>query len=337
MAAHKLAVDSNGELIYISKECDSNGCAATVDVTYPSAPFFLLYNPELLKAMLRPIIRFARSDDWPFDFAPHDAGRYPLINGQFYHYDPKKGHPLEWQMPLEECGNMIILIAALCEQTGDYSFATENIDLLEEWKNYLVKYGDDPEDQLCTDDFAGRLAHNCNLSIKAIMGIAGYAKLLSAFGRKDEASAAMKRAKECADSFLSRAKNSDGSYALTYDMPETFSLKYNAIWDKLWNTELFPEYFYINELARYKEEMNYYGVPLDCREKYTKSDWTLWVACMADNREDFEFFIDPMWNAYNTMRTRAPMTDFYFTDTSEMRKFKHRSVQGGLFLKLLMK
>ncbi|NMA66195.1 MAG: DUF4965 domain-containing protein [Clostridiaceae bacterium] len=42
MAAHKLVIDENGENLYISKECFSNGCAATVDVTYPSAPMFLI-------------------------------------------------------------------------------------------------------------------------------------------------------------------------------------------------------------------------------------------------------------------------------------------------------
>ena len=63
IAAHKLAVDTEGQIIFISKECLSNGCAATVDVTYPSAPFFMLYSPELLKGMLRPIFKYAESDD----------------------------------------------------------------------------------------------------------------------------------------------------------------------------------------------------------------------------------------------------------------------------------
>ncbi|MBQ3058641.1 MAG: DUF4965 domain-containing protein [Clostridia bacterium] len=336
MAAHKLAVDNNGELIYISKECDSNGCAATVDVTYPSAPMYLYYNPELLKAMLNPIIKFAKSDAWPFDFAPHDVGQYPLVNGQVYRCNPKNGYDLEHQMPVEECGNMLILIAAICDTLGDYSFAKENIDLLEMWKEYLVKYGEDPENQLCTDDFAGTLAHNCNLSIKAIMGIVGYSKILSALGNAEQANTEMQIAKKYAQSFLERAKNSDGSYALTYDRPETFSLKYNAVWDMLWKTDIFPESFYNGELTRYKKEMNYYGVPLDSREKYTKSDWTMWIACMADSKEDFEFFAKPLWSAYNTMRTRFAMTDWYYTDTSEMKKFRHRSVQGGLFFKFLM-
>ena len=65
------------------------------------------------------------------------------------------------------------------------------------------------------------------------------------------------------------------------------------------------------------------------------TDWLLLVTCLAENDEDFQFFVELLWKAYDTMRTRVPMTDWYFTDTSEMRGFQHRTVQGGLFLKLL--
>ncbi len=84
IAAHKLIADEQGKAIFISKECHSNGCAATVDVTYPSTPLFYCYNPELVRGMMRPIFRFAKLPVWGFDFAPHDAGRYPYVTGQVY-------------------------------------------------------------------------------------------------------------------------------------------------------------------------------------------------------------------------------------------------------------
>ena len=34
IAAHKLVLDENGEVLFISKECFSNGCAATVDLRH---------------------------------------------------------------------------------------------------------------------------------------------------------------------------------------------------------------------------------------------------------------------------------------------------------------
>ena len=338
MAAHKLVVDKDGNNLYVSKECSSNGCAATVDVTYPSAPIFLLYNTELLKGMLRPIMRYAASDEWRFDFAPHDVGQYPLLNGQFYGVKRENGNTeidKNMQMPVEECGNMIILFAAICDADNDVSFAKEHIDTISLWSKYLIKYGLDPENQLCTDDFAGHLAHNVNLSIKAIMGISAYSRILQRLGKNDEAQKMMNTAREYAASVIERAKNNDVSYRLAFDQPDTFSLKYNSVWDKLWGTNLFPQEFYDGEIARYKKEMLPYGVPLDSRKNYTKSDWLLWVASIADNQGDFDLLVDSLWNSYNQTADRAPMTDWYYCDSAKISMFRHRTVIGGLFMKLM--
>ena len=170
IAAHKLVTDENGDVLFFSKECFSNGCIATVDVTYPSIPLFLLFNTELVKGMLRPIFKYFNSDDWKFDFAPHDVGCYPIANGQVY-----GENALENQMPVEECGNMLITMAAISMSEKNAAFAKENFTALTSWVDYLVINGFDPGNQLCTDDFAGHLSHNSNLSIKAILGIASYA------------------------------------------------------------------------------------------------------------------------------------------------------------------
>ncbi len=341
MAAHKLVVDKDGNNLYISKECHSNGCAATVDVTYPSAPIFLLYNTELLKGMLRPIMHYAATDEWCHAFAPHDVGQYPLVNGQVYGVDRGSDGNVkiitDMQMPVEECGNMLILFAAVCDAENDVCFVKPYLDTIKQWNEYLIKYGLDPENQLCTDDFAGHLAHNVNLSIKAIMGIAGYSRILYRLGEIEESDKMMKKAREYAASLVKRAINSDGSYSLAYDKPETFSLKYNSVWDRLWGTNLFPEKFYEGEIARYKKELLPYGVPLDSREKYAKSDWLVWVASLTENKDDFNLLVDSLWLAYHTMRTRVPMTDWYFCDTSHMCGFRHRTVQGGLFMRLMFK
>ena len=338
MAGHKLVVDGNGDVLYISKECGSNGCGATVDITYPSSPMFLRYNTELLKGMIRPVMRYAASEEWKFDYAPHDVGQYPLLNGQAYGVNRKDGKveiSEYWQMPVEECGNMIILFAAICDADDSGDFALPYMETMEKWSKYLTQYGEDPGNQLCTDDFAGHLAHNVNLSIKAIMGIAGYSRILSRLGRDEEAAERMTIAKTYAADLVERAKNEDGSYRLAYDQPGTFSLKYNAVWDLLWNTNLFPAEFFAGEIARYKKELLPCGVPLDSREKYTKSDWTAWVACFAQNQEDFDAIVDPMWQAYHTTPSFVPMSDWYYCDDGRFREFRHRTVQGGLFMKLL--
>lgn len=336
IAAHKLVIDEDGQLLWISKENFSNGSAATVDVSYPSIPLFLLYAPELVKAMMRPIFRFAASDRWPYDFAPHDCGTYPLVNGQTYGYDRERDvQRLECQMPVEECGNMLVMEAAAALATGDVSFAASHIDVLRGWVGYLEKNGDDPGEQLCTDDFAGHLAHNCNLALKAIMGIASFGVILGLMGEKKESAARISQAKKMAKGWIKRAKNPDGSFRLAFDRPGSFSLKYNAVWDKVFRLDIFPKGTFDREVERYFVEQRPYGVPLDSRMTYTKSDWLVWAATLASSRASFDVLLEPLLRFYSATPDRVPMTDWFWADTAHQVEFQARSVQGGLWMKIL--
>ena len=334
LAAHKLVLDTDGSILYISKECHSNGCAATVDVSYPSIPMFLLYNPELVRGMMRPIMKYSRSDEWAktlkFDFAPHDAGQYPHVNGQVY-----ADNNIDGQMPVEECGNMLVMAATEAIASGDISYCRDNLDLLEAWVKYLEKHGRDPENQLCTDDFAGHLAHNCNLSLKAIMGIAGLGIIYKMLGDDDKYAYYLAEAKDMAADWAVRASNGDGSYRLAFDREGSFSMKYNIVWDKLFGTDVMAKSVIASEVASYRRKINKYGLPLDNRATYTKSDWLVWTATLADNRDDFEDMVAPLWDAYNSSMSRCPMTDWYDTVSSRQIGFRHRTVQGGLWIKLL--
>ena len=334
--SHKLVLDEDGEILFISKENFSNGCAATVDVSYPSIPLYLLYNPELVRGMMRPIYRFAATDEWQYDFAPHDAGQYPLVNGQVYNKDRQTGElRLEGQMPVEECGNMLVMEAATAVASGDASFAAAHLNVLEDWVKYLIANGDDPANQLCTDDFAGHLAHNCNLTLKAIMGIASLGILYRMLDREEDADRMLAIAREKAESFLPRARNADGSYRLAFDREDTFSLKYNLIWDQLFGLDLFPVHFREAEINRYKREAHAYGTPLDSRRTYTKADWLIWAGALSTNRADFEAIVDPLWRAYHESPSRVPLTDWYDTVTSAQCGFQNRTVVGGYFIQLL--
>ncbi len=331
MGAHKLVLDTDGQLLYISKECFSNGCAATVDVSYPSIPMYLYYNPELIKGMMRPIFKYAGMEAWPFDFAPHDVGTYPLLNGQTYY----GCLDLNVQMPVEECGNMLIMAAAVSIAQNNADFAQEHMSLLNQWADYLKENGVDPENQLCTDDFAGHLAHNCNLSLKAIMALEGMSIIKEMSGCQEESQGYHKAALEMAEKWVKMAANGDGSYRLAFDQPGTFSMKYNMVWDKVFGTNLFPKEVVASEFASYKKRINPYGMPLDNRASYTKSDWLIWCATLAQDKDDFMEFIAPLWNEYHYSPSRVPMPDWYQTVTSLQVSFQHRTVQGGLFIKML--
>lgn len=324
IAAHKLVEDTEGNILFLSKEDDSNGCIGTLDVTYPSIPLFLKYNPELVKGMLRPIIKYANSAEWTFDFTPHDVGRYPIANGQVY-----GNNKLKYQMPVEEAGNMLLCLAAVKKyKNGDTELFDANKDLMKGWVNYLLEYGYDPADQLCTDDFAGRLARNCNLSLKAILGIAAYADL------SGDASY-METAKQWAKNWEKDAKADHAGTRLTFDKSESWSMKYNMVWDSLLGYGIFSDEVKKNEVQVYAQKMNRYGVPLDSRASFTKIDWLMWSTCIWNDKEYFDQVCGAIVNMLNETTDRVPMTDWYDTKTAEYLAFINRSVVGGLFINLL--
>lgn len=331
IAATKLAVDLDGTPLFFPKENFSNGCIATVDVIYPAAPQYILLNPVLVRGMLIPVMDYAKSPQWPFPFAPHDLGTYPLANGQVYGGGNKTE---EDQMPVEESGNMIILVAALVQAEGTADFAVRYWDLLAKWAGYLKEKGFDPENQLCTDDFAGHLAHNTNLSLKAILALRSYAWLCEKTGRKAEAKEYLKISESFAKDWVVKADDGD-HFRLAFDRPGTWSQKYNLVWDKILGFRLFPASVARKELDSYLKTQLKYGLPLDNRKTYTKLDWLFWTATLADDAETFRRLTDPAFAFLVETPDRVPMTDWYWTDSGKKEGFQARSVVGGVLIKML--
>ncbi len=324
LAAHKLFQDDQGNLLYFSKENNSNGCVNTVDLTYPSAPLFLMYNTDLQKGMMTSIFEYSRTGRWNKQFAAHDLGTYPHANGQVYGGD----------MPIEESGNMLTLAAMISKIDGNTEWVDKYWGICQQWVRYLARYGQDPAEQLCTDDFAGHWAHNANLSIKAIMAVAGFAELAKMKGLDSGYTQYMQTARDMAAKWMTDAD--DGNhYRLAFDRPDTWSQKYNLVWDKMWGLDLFPGVA-TKEINYYRNRQNTYGLPLDSREKYSKSDWIIWTASMASNTRLFTSFSDRIWAWVNETTDRVPLSDWYWTDSRHFRGFRARSVIGGFWMKVLM-
>ena len=324
LAGCGLATDGNKQPLLFTKENTSNGDIATVDVMFPMSPELILFAPSLAKAMLVPVLNYAASSHWTFPNAPHDLGTYPDAFGRD---DGGEG------MPVEESGNMLIMIDALAQQANSAAFASQWWPQLTQWAQYLAQNGFD-SGQLYTDDFLGPLPHNANLSVKAIIGLAAYGDLARLRGDMQDAITYTNLARTDAQKWIQM--DSDGShYRLAFDQPGTWSQKYNLVWDKILGFNLFPSTVSQAETNYYQTQLQPYGLPLDSRGAVTKTDWTLWSATLSSNLADFQTLITPLYNYLNQTGARVPMSDLYTSNAVNSDGLHARPVVGGVFIKML--
>ena len=369
IAAHALVETKDKELLFLSKECHSNGCIATVDITYPSMPLYLLYNPELVTAMTRPIYKFSRMPIWKFPYAPHDAGTFPYCLGQTYALkaDESKNdkylsnmfqrnrwngimvsHPMIYQfpefmdiynedsqMPIEECSNMLIAAYSSVYFGADDLVVRENYDLLKVWFEYLVKSSLVPTNQLCTDDFFERIDKNVNLSIKSVQAIKCFSLIAEKLGNEEDKEKALK----VLDSFIAEFHNHfDGKDHLPlsyYGSDDTYSLKYNLAYDDVLGTNLFSQELKNKELSYYLTKNTSFSVALDHRSDLTKTDWIIYACSLTDDREIQKCIYDGIVNFLKTSESRVPFSDLYHVETGIIKEFQNRPVQGAVFMLLL--
>ncbi|MEI6075252.1 MAG: DUF4965 domain-containing protein [Verrucomicrobiota bacterium] len=328
IAGTKLVADDNGQPLLFPKENTSNGCIGTVDVIYPMSPLFLLFGPSLSKAMLVPALDYASSSRWQFPFAPHDLGTYPLANGQVYGGGERTEQN---QMPVEETANLIILTTALAEQEGNADFAAKYWPVLAKWADYLQAKGFDPERQLCTDDFAGHLAHNVNLSAKAIVALGAYGRLCALHGLADVGQQYNALASQFAARWVKEADDGD-HFRLAFDQPGTWSQKYNLIWDRVLGLKLFSDEVLAREMAYYPKVMEKFGLSLDNRKPYAELPWSFWTTALTGKRADFDRLLDPIYDYARQTPSRVPFPDFYWTRTAKEAGMHARPVMGGIFI-----
>ncbi|KAK2603729.1 hypothetical protein QQS21_004105 [Conoideocrella luteorostrata] len=317
-------------LIFL-KEISSNSDIQTVDVIFPAAPIFLYLNPNLLKYLMEPLLINARYH-YPNSWSPHDLGRFPRAIGY-----PGGNDEL---MPLEECGNMIIMMLAYSQLLHDDKYLSDNWDLIVRWAQYLIEDAKVPANQLSTDDFAGHLANQTNLAIKGIIALYAMSEVVTRAGHEDQSSKYSTLAKEYLSFWTQNGVNINAGHAtLQYGEKNSYGLLYNIYLDKLLGLDFIPQNIYDMQSNFYLEIQSHYGVVLDTRSHWTKVDWELYVAAVA-KPETRRMFISKIARWLNETPTWRAFTDLYDVDTGGYAgsiQFTARPVVGGTFSLLALK
>ena len=335
------------------KEMSTNGDMQTMDVVYPGSPLLLHVRPEILKRLLLPVLSYANNETFirfGNPYSPHQLGTYPIGNATTIQQEP---------MPLENSGNMLFMLLGIAQRLGapaTLPWLGKYLPLLRRWVEELVRTAEFPANQLCTDDFTGRLPNNTNLGAKGTIAIHAFAELCDLLSTKAEGQPSTPL-DGCADS--AQFKAVAARYATTWQkyayvatpaphykmsfndihgVADSWSLKYNLLWQRLLKLDgPFPDAVFRDEVAYYRTKANPFGIPLDPRHTWVKTDWLSWAACMSGEQADFEDMLRPIFKFANSTPSRHPFTDLYDTVSGKQSwgGFIARFVIGGLFARLM--
>ncbi|THX52385.1 DUF1793-domain-containing protein [Aureobasidium pullulans] len=297
---------TQSEPLMFQKEISSNGNMNTVDVIFPALPFYLYANPDMLKFVLNPLFYHQENGFYPNGYSMHDLGtHFPNATGHVEGNDE--------YMPVEESGNMLLMAYAYFKFTGDASFLTQHYPKYRQWASYVIEYSLVPEAQLSTDDFAGTLANQTNLAIKGIVGLKAMSFIAEAVG--DLRAAA--NYSDIASSYFAQweqfAIDPSGTHTmLAYQSRGSFGLLYNTYPDKLLNLGIIPQSLYDMQSDWYPTISQVFGVQLDSRHTYTKSDWEMWTAatCSPETRR---LFVNALAYWLNNTSTNLAFGDLFET------------------------
>ncbi|KAL8988168.1 MAG: hypothetical protein Q9177_002713, partial [Variospora cf. flavescens] len=294
--------------LMFQKEISSNGNTNTVDVMFPAMPFFLYANPDLLRYIMEPLYQNQEGGFYPNEYSMHDLGsHYPNATGHVEGNDE--------YMPVEESGNMILMSYAYYKFTSNTSYLLAHYPKLQQFASYLLDFTLTPGNQLSTDDFAGRLANQTNLAIKGIVGIAAMAEIARICSADDPSVAASYASTAAAyyTQWETYALDPARTHTLlAYQWRSSYSLLYNIYPALLLDLPVIPASLYALQSAFYPSVSQAFGVPLDSRHSYTKSDESMWAAATCEPATR-RLFVNGLASWLNVTSTDKAFSDLFET------------------------
>ncbi|KAE8223704.1 hypothetical protein CF319_g3301 [Tilletia indica] len=325
---------TNNPMMFL-KEIQSSGRVQTVDVIFPLHVLLTYLNPDLLPMALDPIFEYSKSGLYPNPWCVHDLGGFPKAEGY------PKGDDLAMQV--EESGNMIIMALHWAKLVGAKTAAPylrKNYQILSQWSHFLVNDSLIPATQLSTDDFAGTAPNQTSLALKGLVGIGAMAAIADIVGQAQDAAIFRNISASFVPVWKYLATAQNGQHLkLVYGDDNSWGTLYNLLADRLLNLQLIPKSIYTMQDAYYPEVRNAYGVPLDSRFNWAKTDWMMFTAAAAESTKTRDIFIQDLYKFANDRFVDVPFPDLIETTSGDMPKppfdfavsFFSRPVVGGHF------
>lgn len=323
-------LDTNDVMIFM-KEISSGGNVNTMDVILSLSPIMYVMAPGWIALLLEPTMQYLESDSWPHNWTIHDIGtNYPNATGH--------NNGTAEQMPVEECGNVILLAHVYLCATGDMEWVNQYANLFKLYADYLVRNGQYPTAQLSSDDGAGPMANQTGLAIKAAIA-------LNAYGRMFGQSSYSDIGRSFANSLYEEKVGTDSNqthFTLLEGDDSSWELEYNLFMDIILDLHTFPNEAYAMQADYYPKVRAELGVPLDDRVDWGKTDWMHWAAATGmasgvDNEGTRDMFIDDVHAFLTYGLSFVPFSDNFFVETNgsdiagTFNLYRARPVVGGHF------
>ncbi|CAI6333139.1 unnamed protein product [Periconia digitata] len=244
-------------------------------------------------------------------------------------------------------------------------WVARSYEILLQWTSYLEEFSLEPHNQLSTDDFAGWLPYMTNLALKGIIGIKAFSEIATLLGKPDVAT----NYRNISDTYVTKweefGTSPDGTHAkLAYHWYGSWTTLYSLYSDALLcfhptltapnafasgsiigqqplqpesstkSKDFIPNHIYKQQSDWYSSVIQRYGIPLDSRHLYTKSDWQFQAAAVASPSTRTEILERvALW--VNETSTEVPFTDLFETEGTgglgAGQRFMARPVVGSHF------
>ncbi|KAJ7927321.1 hypothetical protein B0H13DRAFT_2556868 [Mycena leptocephala] len=252
-----------------------------IETIYAALPAFMYLNASITGALLEPLLEYQSSSAYTNPYAAPDLGlAYPAVPGDSNN-DAIYG--------VENSGDMLILVLAHAQSSGDGSLIGRYYSLLKGWADYLSTNALVPGEQSSADARDAGLGQShgnvTNLALKGIIALQAMSEISQIMGQTADAQKYHTFATSLVQSWVDLTSAS-GQLKWTYD-DESFGLMYNLLADKLLKLNIVPA----SQKVHFGQQLKQYltggaappfGFPLSSdSNSNTRSDWTLFSAASA--------------------------------------------------------